>query len=104
MTIQVEVSCFADWRSAARKLAAAQVAPHDIQWSTQANVDDLFAAQQQDAPAVQATGGGVASLQVPRKLLDMLEMASCFNAADRWSFLYKVLWRWSGGDRAVMSA
>lgn len=43
-------------------------------------------------------------LRLPRALLEMLESAACFRAADRWAFLYRVLWRWAQGERDVVSA
>jgi DNA polymerase len=43
-------------------------------------------------------------LRLPRALLEMLESAACFRAADRWAFLYQVLWRWAQGERDVVSA
>jgi DNA polymerase len=33
----------------------------------------------------------------------MLQTAASFRADDRWAFLYKILWRWQNGDRAVLS-
>jgi DNA polymerase len=104
MTVQVRVAGFDDWRDMARQLIAAGVAPHDIQWAAQQVSADLFADEPRQALAVQANGIGARSLQVPRRLLDMLDTASCYAADDRWSFLYKVLWRWNLGEHAVMSA
>ncbi|WP_206997000.1 TIGR03915 family putative DNA repair protein [Trinickia mobilis] len=41
---------------------------------------------------------------ISRTLLAKLETAACFRAPDRWAFLYRVLWRWTQGQRSVVSA
>jgi uracil-DNA glycosylase len=41
---------------------------------------------------------------LPRSLMDLLQTAACCRQADRWAFLYRVVWRWAGGDHAVQSA
>lgn len=64
------------------------------------------------APAIDLVGQGAtadpsrraAPLRLPRAALAMLESAACFRAADRWAFLYRVLWRWARGEREVLSA
>ena len=33
-----------------------------------------------------------------------LHDAACFRAADRYAFLYKIVWRWQAGQRDVLSA
>jgi DNA polymerase len=38
---------------------------------------------------------------IPRDLLAQLWAASCFRAPDRWALLYRVLWRWTHGERNV---
>jgi probable DNA metabolism protein len=99
----IHVRSFADWRAAARSLLVQQVAPHAVQWSESDHSDDLFGALEQTlAPYeldVQA-----ATPRLPRAMLGMLESAACFRAADRYAFLYKVLWRWRSGQRDVLSA
>jgi DNA polymerase len=39
---------------------------------------------------------------IPRDLLAQLQTASCFRAPDRWALLYRVLWRWTHGERHVV--
>ncbi|HLX01692.1 MAG TPA: TIGR03915 family putative DNA repair protein [Trinickia sp.] len=41
---------------------------------------------------------------ISRTLLVKLETAACYRAPDRWAFLYRVLWRWTQGQRSVVSA
>ena len=124
------VEGFAQWRSAARELLAFDIAPHTVTWIEHAGGGDLFSAggmpeqtagqpgdQTPDKTAgetdgetlAEATGqAGLASanptLRLPRKLMDMLETAACCRVADRWAFLYRVVWRWQHGEQVVMSA
>lgn len=39
---------------------------------------------------------------IPRELLSWLKTAACFRASDRWALLYRVLWRWTHGERHVL--
>ncbi|HEY8608976.1 MAG TPA: UdgX family uracil-DNA binding protein [Noviherbaspirillum sp.] len=93
---------FAGWRSAARSLLHRGVAPHAVEW-IDAEDAGLFAQAQRGAaePAEAAHAG--ASARVPRHVLDLLRSAARFRAPDRWSLLYRVLWRWCAGEREVMS-
>ncbi|MGI4847872.1 MAG: TIGR03915 family putative DNA repair protein [Janthinobacterium lividum] len=99
------VESFADWRSAARLLLASGIAPHRVRWMTPQTPADLLADSiPLDIAAAQASAAAAqAPLHLPRELLDMLQSAACFRAADRWAFLYCVLWRWRAGEREVMS-
>ncbi|MFM0200869.1 UdgX family uracil-DNA binding protein [Paraburkholderia fungorum] len=52
------------------------------------------------AGCVDINTGGV--LAIPRELLSWLRTAACFRAPDRWSLVYRVLWRWTHGERNVL--
>lgn len=43
-------------------------------------------------------------VRVSKELSTLLQDAAQYRAPERWSFLYRVLWRWCQGDRAVASA
>ncbi|MDQ0624636.1 DUF4130 domain-containing protein [Paraburkholderia graminis] len=49
-----------------------------------------------------AANGLAATTAVPRELLAWLKAAACFRAPDRWALLYRVLWRWTRGERDVL--
>lgn len=103
---------FEEWRSAVRELLAHDVAPHAVQWTTGAGSADLFPLPEPAAEtALQAAGesaktphGLCSPLHLPRKMVEMLQTAACFRAADRWAFLYRVVWRWRNGEQDVLSA
>jgi probable DNA metabolism protein len=54
------------------------------------------------APAPWRSGADL--LRLPRKLVEMLQVAACCRVPDRWAFLYRVVWRWQHGEPAVISA
>lgn len=89
---------FASWRHVARDFLQRGIAPHQIDWRDQDCRDGLFdlisettqAAEKKSAP------------RVPRQLLDLLESAACFRIENRWSLLYRILWRVTEGDRSAM--
>jgi probable DNA metabolism protein len=108
MTSRV-VQSFEQWRAAARELIARRVAPESVEWLATPDDGDLLSA----APEVADAHGGAAVdaaaiaagpvLRLPRQLIELLESAACFSAADRWAFLYKVVWRWQLGEHDVIS-
>jgi probable DNA metabolism protein len=57
-------------------------------------------------PACTAAGsvgtGASAAPAIPRELLSWLKTAACVRAPDRWALLYRVLWRWTRGERTVL--
>lgn len=95
------VTDFAQWRSAARRFLAAGCAPDEIVWSD-ADSLPLFAAEPSAAPARSDTPQPTAA--VSATLLEMLRLASNHDAADRWALFYRILWRWTRGERVCASA
>lgn len=90
---------FEGWRKAARALLGEGVAPHRLEWLAGNAVGGLF--DQDEAPA---PGSPLPNIRIPRQLLDELQSAACFRSADRWSLLYRVLWRVVQGDGAARLA
>jgi DNA polymerase len=104
---------FEEWRSAVRELIALRVPPDAVEWAGSEDTVDLFSTLAATPPTMPVTPPpGVptlaplvaSSLRLPRELMEMLVSAACFSAADRWAFLYKVVWRWQLGERDVISA
>jgi probable DNA metabolism protein len=101
------VQTFAEWREAARELLAFEIAPRTVKWMSHEDGGDLFSS----APSEPASLPGAIdltqanpTLHLPRKLMDMLQSAACCRVADRWPFLYRVVWRWQHGEQLVLSA
>ncbi|MFM0627416.1 UdgX family uracil-DNA binding protein [Paraburkholderia xenovorans] len=99
--ISIEPS-FAAWRRAARELLRQGVEPERIEWvefdSCESVGSGTGSANTQDNSAAPA----VATPAIPRELLAWLKTAACFCAPDRWSLLYRILWRWTHGERHVL--
>jgi DNA polymerase len=100
------VTNFAEWREAARELLAQGAAPEAVSWAQPAG--DLFSSA--PAPGAPPHNAPVPPTEpkpaphLPRSLMDMLATAACCREADRWAFLYRVVWRWQHGEHEVQSA
>jgi uracil-DNA glycosylase len=77
---------FAGWRDAARRLIADEVPPEDVSW-TVGTADTLFAADEPTAADPSPT------FSVPRGFVQRCAAAILHRDADRFAFLYRVLWR-----------
>lgn len=89
---------FAGWRTVARSLLQQGIAPHQVNWRPDGDSLSLFD-QSPTAADLDATKPAPC---IPRQLLEQLESAACFRMEDRWSLLYRILWRVAHGDRAAM--
>ncbi len=110
--IPIEPS-FAIWRRAARALLRQGVEPSQIEWvesEGEAAAPGMLATESAFATAG-ASGTGIAATPapvlstpaIPRELLFRLKTAACFRAPDRWALLYRILWRWTHGERHVLA-
>ena len=107
--ISIEPS-FAIWRRAARVLLQQGVEPSQIEWvesEGKAGAPGVLATESAFATAsasetVVAPAPVFATPAIPRELLSWLKTAACFRAPDRWALLYRVLWRWTRGERNVL--
>ncbi|MEM5366150.1 UdgX family uracil-DNA binding protein [Paraburkholderia azotifigens] len=96
---------FAAWREAALQALAQRVAPETIEWRIAGEGDNhavrhtLFDGDAVTPPASKAR----AEVRISRDLAELLKDAALYRDTARWAFLYRVLWRWHGGDRSVAS-
>ncbi|HBX56444.1 TIGR03915 family putative DNA repair protein [Pseudomonas sp. UBA2684] len=89
---------FAGWRQHARELLQQAVAPHQISWSSDEDNSGLF-----DEPTLPlAVTPPDRTPRIPRQLLEQLQSAAEFRVDNRWSLLYRILWRVAQGDLAAM--
>lgn len=96
------VADFARWRELARALLIAGVTPGEVHWSDASGGEpSLF---DDEGMALAALRPARPAPRVPTGLLDMLGLAACHDAAERWALLYRVLWRWTEGERACLNA
>ncbi|SAI28639.1 bacteriophage-type DNA polymerase [Bordetella ansorpii] len=101
---------YADWRRQALHALAAGWPPDAITWTEHANdavaeqmTLDYAAAEAQVAEPAPGCGA-VPQVRISKDLAELLRDAALFRSSRRWAFLYRVLWRWQQGDRAVASA
>ncbi|MEC5163749.1 MULTISPECIES: UdgX family uracil-DNA binding protein [unclassified Janthinobacterium] len=100
----VLAQCFEQWRDAARQLLAHDIAPHAVQWISRPGDGDLLAGIDDAVARPRAPCPAAGAMQLPRRLVDLLQTAARFRADARWALLYRVVWRWRRGERDVMSA
>jgi probable DNA metabolism protein len=89
---------FIGWRAVARSLLQQGIAPHQVNWRPDGDSLSLF----DQSPTTADLDATKPAPRIPRQLLELLESAACFRMEDRWSLLYRILWRVAQGDRAVM--
>ena len=79
-------------------LLARQVPPSDVVWRTDAATADLFARPQaaDTAPA--------SAFVVPRAFVELAEQAALHRDEDRFTLLYRLLWRLRGEHRLIALA
>ena len=76
---------FAAWRQTARALIQSRVTPDEILWLTAGHAG-LFHTKELRSDS------GI-SFRVPPEFLKIAEAAACFDGAERWAVLYRVLYR-----------
>lgn len=90
---------FEAWRLQARHCLLAGLAPSEVVWlDATTDQTELFGAAT-DLPPAEPAG----SLRIPRELPALLQLAARFRSEDRWSLLYRVLWRASRATAARCS-
>jgi uracil-DNA glycosylase len=98
----VDVGDFATFRERARTLAAHHVPPSDVFFrDPNAPQPSLF-----EEPVPHKPNGmretNVVAPRVPRRYLDLAEVAACYRVADRFALLYRVLFRLSHGEPRLL--
>ena len=79
----------AAWRDAARRLAAREVPPERVHWTSEgaAPALPLFAA------GTIAEAPDAAQIRMPRALLTMIEAVLCAAVPERFDLPYRAVWR-----------
>ncbi len=87
---------FPAWRAEARRLLAAGIPPERVDWRVLGEGRGLFGSGA--APA--APGGSEA--RVPRRFLELAEIAIRHRDPERFALLYRLLWRITHGEPGLM--
>jgi DNA polymerase len=85
------------WRAEARRLLAAGIPPERVAWRVLGEARDLLAPR--DAPPAE---GGEAVARVPRRFVELAEVAIRHRDPARFALLYRVLWRLTHGEPALL--
>jgi DNA polymerase len=80
---------FKGWRTAARALALNDVKPADVTWTVQGNEPGLFEPSAESLPLEAAAG----TFNVSAKFVDLAQSAIKHRNHERFSILYRLLWR-----------
>jgi DNA polymerase len=98
MTVAVILPGPADaaaWRVAARGLLGAGTPPEAAEWRVAGDAPGLFGGAPPPAPSG-------ATFHVPRGFVDLAEVAIRHRDPERFALLYRVLWRLTHGEPALM--
>lgn len=85
---------FAAWRVAARELLAGGVAPQDVSWRVAGEAEPL-----PFAPAAPTLGPR--ETRIPRRFLDLGDLAIRHRDPLRFAWLYRLLWRLADNPRLI---
>ena len=88
---------FESWQEGARHLLGTGTPPERVFWVERGDQASLPVASE---PFPQ---GPVETTRVPRRFLEHARVAACHRAADRWTVLYRVLWRVTHEGRALLN-
>jgi uracil-DNA glycosylase len=94
---------YAAWREAALGALASGIAPEQIDWRVDGCDARSAAPALFDDHAPLPPASAAAKVRISRDLAELLKDAALYRDTARWAFLYRVLWRWHGGDRSVAS-
>ena len=104
---------FAAWRRAAREALREGIEPLSVEWGEWSEAKAEIDAEKTTTPRTQPVPGettlGTATPPparptpaIPRDLFVQLKTAACYRSDDRWTLLYRILWRWTQGERSVI--
>ncbi len=95
------IPTFEDWRTKARELLRAGVAPDQVLWD---DAQSLWTAGVSPACAAQAAPGLPAVHNVPSAFLDLARKAILHRDPERFTLLYRVLWRLQSNRHLLQDA
>jgi len=86
-------STFESWQQAARDLLRRGVTPEEVTWEERAAAT---------APASEQTPGESSRFVVPRRFVELAQVAAAHPNASRWATMYRVLWRLVHENRRLL--
>ena len=92
---------YASWHAQARALVSAGVHPSQIAWNDGTTAQPLLGGMAQPAPADLKPR---ARVSVPRRFVASAMLAARHSSPQRWTLLYRVLWRIVHGERTLLDS
>ena len=99
VTLQ-EPANYGEWRAAARRLLAANIAPDQVGFRLAATSGDLFDTQAEQVAPVSTS----ATVNVPRGFPKLAKEVICHSDGCRFALLYRLLWRLKSERRLLDNA
>jgi probable DNA metabolism protein len=93
------VPTFAGWQRAARAALLAGTPPDSILWQELGHDQPLLDLADEAEPAQPARS----AVTVPKKFVEIATRVACHRDPQRWSLLYRVLWRLTRGERELLA-
>lgn len=96
----VNVADFAAWRTTARDLLRRGIPPEGVTWQA---AESRQPSLPLGRPAIAIPpGSSESALTVPRQFLRWAELVAAHRSDQRWSLLYRVLWRLTHGEPTLL--
>jgi DNA polymerase len=86
---------FESWRKMARQLLSRHISPNDVVWSGEIQ-GTLYSADESNC----VTSG---EMRVPAEFVRLAQAAACYDDAEKWPLLYRILYRLSFEDRNLIN-
>lgn len=106
----VRATRFEDWRHTARRLLISGAAPETIAWTdgrskTSQEQTDLFGNEFSVLPESppENKDSSPSPFRVPPAFVETARKVACHRSPRRWEFLYRLLWRITGGEKNLLS-
>jgi probable DNA metabolism protein len=93
---------FEGWRDAARRLLAGRVPPERVVWQAAGAAAPQGTLEGLDYPPLPRRAPPH-DPRVSRRFLLLARMVACHRDPERWSALYRVLWRHAAGESQILS-
>jgi probable DNA metabolism protein len=90
---------FSGWQRAARRAIQAEWHPKEILWQELGTDQPMLDIGEEVEPA---TTFPAPQIKVPKSFVDLSARAACHCDPERWSILYRVLWRLTHGEHQLM--
>ncbi|MDB6120455.1 MAG: phage polymerase-related protein [Verrucomicrobiaceae bacterium] len=90
---------FREWQRLARGALSSGLAPDEVVWEELHGDQPSLGMFEEAEPGIASPAS---AFRVPRDFVEMAQRVACHRAAERWSLLYRLLWRLTHGESHLM--